>query len=170
MKRLFALLLIVSLSLCGCTSLSYLTQEKEQQSVIRADKSIDENERKEQIINTADDIVKSLKGNLKEPSSLYIYGVYVDEIGGGKSSENGLISDGTTGVDTYTYAFYIDYSAKDSIGNDTRSYYSATYFLIGTNIKTLEEPHEIDSMPELKGTVYEINKKDLRSYSDTINK
>lgn len=154
LRRLFALLLIISLLLCGCHSSSYL--------------NIDDNENKKQIIIIADDIIRDLKSKLKEPSSLYIYGVYVWEISGGKSSESGLITDGATGVDTYTYAFYIDYSAKDGIGNDNRSYYSATYFLIGTDIKTLEEPHEVGRIPELKGTVYSISTTDLTSYSDTI--
>ena len=117
--------------------------------------------------NTADEAIEILKDRLKSPQSLYLNSVVVEV----KSSKTEMIIDGVKQNEdepfSGTYTVYIDYSAENSLGGATRSYFKVVYYVTGTDKKLLDAG-EISSIPQLKGTIYEIDKSKLRSYSDTI--
>lgn len=117
--------------------------------------------------NTADEAIEILKDCLKSPQSLYLNSVVVEV----KSSKTKMIIDGVEQNKdepfSGTYIVYIDYSAENSLGGATRSYFKVVYYVSGTD-KKLMDASEISSIPQLKGTIYEIDKNKLRSYSDMI--
>lgn len=118
-----------------------------------------------QIINLADDTVKSLKEKLKMPSSLHINSIVVSEISGSGIVLGQNTEDNGASENTYTYTVYIDYSAENSIGENTKAYFSASYYVSGDDVKILAVPHEISSIPQLQGTTYEIDKSKLPCWS-----
>ena len=122
----------------------------------------------DRVVGIADDAVVILKEKLKKPSSLYIHKLVVSEFAS-KGSSTGLIIDGQDSDETtgFTYSVYIDYSAENNDDSKTRSFFKVSYYLLNDDKKLLGY-EEINAMPELSGVVYEIDKSQLHSYSDTL--
>lgn len=110
-----------------------------------------------EIQKTADEAIEILEECLKSPRSLYVNSVVVEV----KSSKTEVIIDGVKQNEDEpfdgTYTVYIDYSAENSFGGTTRSYFEVSYYILGTE-KTLLAAKEISSIPPYKGTIYEIDK------------
>ncbi len=114
-----------------------------------------------QVNNTASEAVEVLKDHLKSPSSLYLNSVIVEV----KSSKTEIIIDGQKQNKDEpfdgSFTVYIDFSADNSLGGATRSYFEVVYYVVGTN-KTLIRASKIESIPQLIGTVYEVDVDALR--------
>ena len=140
--------ILVAFSLIGCSS------SKTQAS--------------DQIISIADDAVALLKEQLKEPASLYINKVMVSEfVSNGSTIGLNVNTKNENDNEAFTYTVYIDYMANTAINKEAKSCFKVTYCLIDGE-KKLIDFNEIKNIPELSGTVYEIDKIKLHSYSDTM--
>ena len=124
MKRIVSLVLMIVLccfSFAGCST----------------NKGNNSTEANAQIINLADDTVKSLKEKLKMPSSLHINSIVVSEISGSGTMLGQNAEDNGASENAYTYTVYIDYFAENSIGENTKAYFSASYYVSGDDGKSL---------------------------------
>ena len=121
-----------------------------------------------QMLDVADKAVVLLQEKLKNPASLYLNSVSVAYSISDSSTTLGAENKKDTKSEfDGTYAVYIDYSAQNGLGGATRSYYRVVYLYVNGNFKLIDSC-EVENIPEPNGATYEVNLKQLKSYSATL--